>query len=110
MSSSSTSPVIATLGKVRYAATTLSKVPALHSSMNSARERDLGTITSAIEEREDHSFFALWFESGKSEEVGWNGEIDRISVVGALFKTLTGQSPLIREPEALTFWSSGDVE
>jgi hypothetical protein len=59
MSSSSIKPVIATLWKVLYAALTLSNVPFLHSSMNSPRERDWGSMISAIEEREDHSLWAL---------------------------------------------------
>jgi len=50
---------MATLWKVRYATSTLSKAPDLHSSMNSARDRALGSITSAISEMAAHSLCAL---------------------------------------------------
>lgn len=59
-SSSSINPVIATLMNVLYAATTLSNAPDLHSSINSARDRALGSITFAIEAMEScHSLCAL---------------------------------------------------
>lgn len=59
ISSSSISPVMATLVKVRYVATTLSKRPLLHSSMNSWRDRALGSMSSPISESALHSALAL---------------------------------------------------
>lgn len=59
-SSSSIKPVIATDWNVLYATLTPSKAPDLHSSMNSSRERDLGSMTSAIENNEDHASWALY--------------------------------------------------
>jgi hypothetical protein len=67
--SSSIRPVIATLWKVRYAATTLSKAPDLHSLMNSSRERALGSIASAISEIAAHSLCALKISS--TIQQGW---------------------------------------
>lgn len=56
---SSINPVMATLWKVRYAAMTLSNAPDLHSFMNSSRDRALGSMISAMEDKEDHSLCAL---------------------------------------------------
>ena len=50
---------MATLVNVLYATNTLSNAPDLHSWMNSARDRAFGSITSAIEDREDQTSCAL---------------------------------------------------
>jgi hypothetical protein len=60
---------MATLWKVRYATSTLSKAPDLHSSMNSARDRALGSITSATSEMAAHSLCAL--NSGSKTLLLW---------------------------------------
>jgi len=69
--------VIATLWKVRYAATTESKVPDLHSLINSSRDRALGSMTSAISEIEAHSLCALNNYFSKAEDLREKGE-DRV--------------------------------
>jgi hypothetical protein len=58
-SSSSMRPVIETESKVRYATTTPSSFPDLHSSMKSARFVAAGVTSSAIELRESQAFWAL---------------------------------------------------
>jgi len=58
-SSWSNRPVIDTLLNVRYAATTPSSFPDLHSSMNSCLFLACGSTSSAIEESEFHASFAL---------------------------------------------------
>lgn len=71
--SSSINPVMETLGKVRYTATTLSKAPDLHSSRNSDLDLDLGSMTSAIEATDSsHSFFALEAD-GSAYMLQWEG-------------------------------------
>jgi hypothetical protein len=89
-------PVMVTESKVRYAATTPSKAPLLHSSTNSSRLVELGATRSAISERASNSFLAL--------STVWSVAVTYMWCVRQI---LTSPLLQVAEPWALPFRQTG---